>query len=215
MFRTRKFGWSDKVWRCTELGFGDTWAVTNFLLRVSEEIQAPTRVFSRNKAFVKLVTEIPQYLDTNGKIKFVTDVPQVGMTYCDPYRVRFYSTKKKWQPENIVAYQLEGRHLANFKNIPHNILNKLISLGYLPINVGGFKPLAFIIDMLSRCKFFVGCPSGIGVAALSVGCPVYIITSQLRNDYLRFMFRCQYYDKKVQVFKYTSSFLSALQSGRL
>ncbi len=210
-FKTRKYGWGDYVWRCTELGFGDTWAVTSYLLRISQEINKPVKVFSHNKRFVLTVRDVKKHLNTYGDIEFVHTVPTAKMSYCEPYKAKFLPTKKLWNcSTNIVAYQFDGRHLAKVKNINYNyVLRVLKSKGYVPINLGGYKPLDFIIDILSKCKFFLGSPSGMSVVSMSVGNPAYVIGGGLSDKYLSFMSKCQY-QNGVTVFKFTKSFLQSV-----
>lgn len=215
MIRVRKYGWSNKVWRGIELGFGDTWAVTNFLLRVSLEIKEPVKVFTSSLLFKKNVCEIVNYLDTNGKITFVTTPPQVAMSYRDIYRIKFFPTKKVWRCDsNIIAYQFDGTHLSQFKNLIGDSLNKFLNclkrMGYLPINVGGYSPLNGIINILTKSVCFVGCPSGISKVAISVGVPTYVITKNIPAAYCCFMQNCHFYNKPVRMFKYTRSFVKHL-----
>jgi hypothetical protein len=206
-----------RVWRCTELGFGDTWAVTNFLLRKSEEQGSPVKVFSVRKHFVDNVRQIKKHIASSGDIVFVKDTPNAKMSYCDPFRVDFLPTKKRWScTSNIIAYQFDGRHLAQLKTPNYEVALKFLqSKGFLPINIGGYKSLDFVIDILSRCHCFMGCASGMSIVALNVGTPSYIVTAGLDKRYVRFMKTCQYYAKPIRLFRYTKSCVNTILQTKI
>lgn len=181
-------------------GFGDLWALTSYLLRVSEESGKPARFFTRNQKQKDIVGSIIPHLRSKGKIVFVSRPTEKLLGYCEPFLVKLVSTKQIWKynrQAKIVAYQFDGVHLADQKNLPLprliHLLRSLTNQGYIPVDVGHHKPLSFIINTLSRCKFFVGCPSGLSVVAMSVGCPIMLITRKISPAYLGFMKRhCQY-----------------------
>jgi len=219
MLKFRRY--KDRILNCIEMGFGDTWAVTSYLLRMSEELKKPIRVHTVNSKFKNDVKAIIPHLDSPGEINFVDQAAQMGMEYCKPYSVKFVPTKKQWNPSaNIVAYQFDGNHLNVKKNLPPgalaSLINSLNSLGYEPVDVGHKKSISFIIDTLSQCNFFIGCPSGIGIASMSVGNPIYLITRNINPQYVAYMKNCHYVTRQdVQMFRCVEDFLCPRKVLRL
>ncbi len=218
MLKTRKYAWKDCLWTYQDCNFGDMWAIANFLLRVSQETGLPAKMYHHSAQFRSIVLSIVPHLDAKGIVEFV-NFPTAGLQqrrlrYCDPFIVKWFRTKEKWlnaRRSNIVTYQFDGRHLSNLKNLPldrvHYLRKQLIDLGFNPIDVGGMKPLDYIIHTMANARFHVGCPSGMGIVALSVGVPVYNITRFLSDDFVAFMQTCQYKNRPVQTFKFVDDFV--------
>jgi hypothetical protein len=180
--------------------FGDVWAYTNLLLKISERSGQPIKVGIENQKIRKTILQIRPFLKSKGKIVFSNRLANLNFSYCDPYNIRFVPSVRTWNykrslKSKIVAYQFDGNHLAEQKNLPWDkiqfLINSLKRMGYEPVNVGGYKKMNFIINTLSNCKFFVGCPSGLSVAARSVGCPINLITWKLGYDMIHVLKTCQ------------------------
>jgi hypothetical protein len=217
MLKVIKYSQHDRIYGYPEeCGFGDIWAVTSFLLRISEESARPTKFAARSKSFKSTMQDILPLLQSKGKIEFVGgQAAQRILNYCEPYKVKFVPTINKWTGNSkIIAYQFDGNHLANHKNINKDrlewLLNNLIKMGYEPVNVGGRQSVEFIIDTLAKAKLFVGCPSGLSVAAISVGTPIFLITKMLKVKFVRFLRSCHYHTKPVRMFRTVNQFLFCL-----
>lgn len=194
-------------------GFGDIWAVTGYLLRLSEESHRPSKFFTKNADLKQDIRSITPFFDSKGTIELVSAPPQRIFTYCEPYLCRPTPTIKTWKRNNsnIVACQFDGRHLYKHKNVEGSRLRfltrSLASMGLRLIDVGNRKPISYIVDVLANCRFFVGCPSGLSVVSMSVGNPVYLITRMMDPRYLSFMERCHYKYGNVQMFMTVDEFL--------
>jgi hypothetical protein len=219
MLKVKKLVTKDKIYGYSELcGFGDIWAMTNYLLRVSQELGKPARFFSRAKHIGDTIKEIVPLLKSKGSVNIVGPHEKI-LSYCEPFSIKFLPTIKEWSPtSNIIAYQFDGRHLQRQKNLPcirlAYLINSLMDMGYDPVDVGGYKPLEYIVDILSKCQFFVGCPSGLSVVSLSVGNPVFLITRQMDPLFLLFMHQCQYRDKDVRMYTTVDEFLIQVKRMR-
>ncbi len=184
-----------EVERC---GFGDAWAVTSYLLRMSEEAKKPVKFASSEGSLKNRIELISNFLDSTGKIQMVHQFQERVIRYCEAYSVKFVRTKKRWKDNHsrIVAYQFDGNHLASQKNPPPDkvaaLVKELTYMGYQPIDIGHMKPLDFVINTLAKCKFFVGCPSGMAHVSMSVGNPIYVITRNMSPKFVDFMKVCQY-----------------------
>jgi hypothetical protein len=218
MLKVVKYGQHDRILGYPEeCGFGDIWAVTSYLLRISEETGRPTRFFTKSKSFKSTIQSILPVLRSKGKIEFIGGhAAQRILNYCEPYKLRFIPTVRTWEINNskIIAYQFDGSHLSKHKNINGSrltwLLNNLIKMGYKPVDIGGKKSINFIVDTLAEAKLFLGCPSGLSVAALSVGTPIFLITKMLKVDFVRFLRSCQYHTKPVRMFRTANQFLFCL-----
>lgn len=214
------YGYSDEL-----SGFGDLWAVTSYLLRVSEESGKPTRFFSRIKKVKNTMRTIIPYLTSKGSISFVDKSNQKVLRYCEPYAVKFVPTNKVWNNKHsdVVAYQFDGVHLSKQKNLPlprlRFLIKSLKALGLKPVDVGHGRPIEYIIDILSNCRFLVGCPSGLSIVSISVGNPVILITRNIDPKYCVYMKTCQYKTKPVQMYRTVDEFIIDLnrknRMGRL
>ena len=222
MLKVRKYGWKDCVYSSPELAFGDAWAATSYLLRVSEELNAPVRVRSINGTFKQRVNLITPHLNTKGAINFVDKPIQAGINYCEMYSAKFVPTKKTWTKNNsnIIAYQFDGFHLRHQKNLPigalNNLINSLKTLGYYVVDVGHKKPIGYIVETLANCKLFVGCPSGLSVVCMSARTPICLITRNLELSFLNFLKSCQYKTRPdIQMYRTVKDFLSSLGGVKL
>jgi hypothetical protein len=220
MLKVKKLALGDRAYGYTKYcGFGDMWAVTSYLLRLSEESKKPTQFWSQSARQTDMIKLIVPFLRSKGTISFVPPTSKIKMVeYCEPFRVKFVPTYKRWEYDKcskLVAYQFDGNHLADIKNLPllslKYLLQSLEAMGYQTVNVGENKPLSYIIDVLSQCKFFVGCASGLSIASISVGNPVFLITRMINPLFLKFMMDCQYRTKHVQMFSTTDEFLIYLR----
>lgn len=195
------------------IGFGDIWALTSYLLQISEELRQPARFSAVSLNLLNTIRLITPFMKTKGEIKIVSESFQRFIDYCDPFRIKLLPTYKTWSNNNskIIAYQFDGKHLHDKKNLPLRrfrfLLNSLIEMGYEPVDVGHYRPISFIIDILSKCRFFVGCPSGLSVVCMSVDTPIHLITRQINPYYLSFMRNCQYRTVDVQMYTTVNAFL--------
>jgi hypothetical protein len=217
MLNVKKLILKEKIYAYTQYcGFGDMWAVASYLLRVSEELKKPVRFFAQSSKQRDIIRAVLPHLRSKGKVDLVP-APTAKMKwlgYCEPFRVKFVPTYRRWKYNkysNLVAYQFDGRHLAAEKNLPPQrlkyLLDSLHLMGYHTVDVGHKKPLEFIIDVLAKCKFFIGCPSGLSVVSASVGNPVFLITRAMHPLFLKFMQECQYRTKSVHMFTTVDEFL--------
>lgn len=200
MLCVQKYHNFSKVYGYNLSHFGDTWAYTNLLLRLSEGNGKPVRVGIENQKLKKLILQIRPFLKSKGRIVFSNRRADLKYMYCDPYKIKFVPAIRTWNykralKSKIVAYQFDGIHLSEEKNLPPHRIKVLLSalrkMGYTPVNVGGHKKIDFIINTLSNCKFFIGCPSGLSVAARSVKCPIFLITWKLGLDWVNWIKNCQ------------------------
>lgn len=225
MLKFKRYSIKNKIYGYQDAcGFGDIWALTSYLLRVSEESGKPTHYFSRNQRQKEIMQSIVPHLKSKGKIVFSFKPTERLLGYCEPFLLKLVPTKRTWKYNGcarVVAYQFDGVHLADEKNLPLprliHLLRSLTNQGFIPIDVGHHKPLSFIVDTLAKCKFFVGCPSGLSVAAMSVGCPIMLITRKIKPAYLGFMKRCQYNtSRRIEMYMTVDEFLiRSRQLGRM
>jgi len=180
--------------------FGDVWAYTNLLLRISETSGKPAKVGIENQKIRKTISQIRPFLKSKGEIVFTNRRANINCNYCDAYNIKFMPSVRTWNykrslKSKIIAYQFDGNHLGEQKNLPWDkiqfLFNSLKKMGYQPVNVGGYKKMSFIINTLSNCKFFVGCPSGLSVVARSVDCPTNLITWKLEQSMIYVLKTCQ------------------------
>lgn len=188
MLFVQKYQHNDGIYNFDYGHFGDIWAYTNLLLRISEGNGRPIRITYVNNYMKNLILKIKSFLNSKGRIIFTNKPKTRFLNFGDAFSIKFIPTLRTWNRKRalkskIVAYQFDGRHLAEEKNLPpmefRKLLNGLRKMGYIPVNVGGNKKLNFIINVMSNCKFFVGCPSGLSVVARSVKCPIFLITWKL------------------------------------
>ncbi len=203
--------------------FGDIWAYTNLLLKISDSSGKPVRVGIENQKLRNTILQIKPFLNSKGRIVFTNRRANFIYDYCDPYRIEFVDSVRTWNykrslKSKVVAYQFDGNHLSEQKNLPWKeiqfLIKSLASMGFNPVNVGGYKKIDFIVNTLSNCRFFVGCPSGLSVAARSVKCPINLITWKLDQNMINHLKWCQCPTAKF--FSTTNEFLNftkAKQSG--
>jgi len=213
MLRVIKHQWN-KIYTYDWWHFGDSWAITSYLLKISEESGKPVRYYPTNSRQRDNILQIRPYLKSKGIIHIVEQSPEVKLPHPSPYNKKFVKAIRTWDRQHakrsrIVAYQFDGNHWGEYKNPSGEQLNRLLDslrkFGYNPVDVGGHRPISYIINTLSNCKFFVGCPSGIAVAARSVCCPSYLITFNLCDAALYWLKTCQY--PGMRMFKYINDFL--------
>ena len=213
MLKVKKYALKDKIYGYPDAcGLGDVWAVTSYLLRISEEADLPSRFFTKNIEFRNRIEAIRPFLRSKGQIQFVSQASQRVFNYCEPYKVKFVPTLQKWNGKsNIVAFQFDGNHLYDRKNLPDKrlkfLIKSLTEMGYNSVDVGNHKSISFIVETLANCRLFVGCPSGLSVACLSVGTPIYLITRRLHPDFLQWLRKCHYRTVDVQMFTTVDQFL--------
>jgi hypothetical protein len=177
----------DRVYANPCKGFGDSWSGTGMLLDLSEKLGKPLRVSSKDTTRPNTVNEIQSYFDSTGKIQLVNERCQVKTNFWQIHKHRIVPTKVQWSASKsrVVCCQFDGIHLSHHKN-PKPWQVKLITDtlcrdGFMPINLGGMKPIKYIIDNLARARFFIGCPSGIAHVAMSVGTPMKILTFNMTD----------------------------------
>ena len=206
-------------------GFGDVWAGTCCLLTESERLGRPIRVkttgnVSSNVRMSRreLSKQIVEVIDTTGELCFVDydATRKIEDTDCGAYG-KLLPTKKRWKPEgNVIAYQFDGVYHREFKNMPENVadrfLEKLVAKGYEPVNIGGGKAVLEIVDTLAKCQMFVGAASGMTIASISVGTPIYVIAWKLPNWAPKWYNKCQYQLRKdVKWYRRPETFLASLR----
>lgn len=191
-----------------EYGFGDKWAATSFLLKESERLN---KVIYFNCEDWQLIYEIANYLNHKGKIKY-KKYPIIRPNYDIVFKTKPLKTKITYKKSsNIIAYQFDGRSDFYIKNSqPHEIqyfLKYTKALNYKTINVGNMQPLNFVINILAKCKLFVGVPSGITHVAMSVGTPIHCIFNNFDKNKL---INSYHYKQNVKYYKNLMDFCNFL-----
>lgn len=161
-------------------GFGDRWAMCNYILRTSEDTGHKTLV--SKDCWHEQIPLIMRSLVSTGSFEFVPMPFTHKVDYCATYMVSFCPTKTyTWSPNKskLICYQLDGRFKAEDKNLSHeetkSLFHFLSKSGYNLIDVGNMRPLGDSIRLLSKAEAFVGIPSGMSHVNNSVGTPAYII----------------------------------------
>ena len=178
-----------KIWSASGIGLGDCWGTINYVLRQSiandriEYVSHYYRKGEKKKRYYNKVYEILNTLDTDGKIQFVDEDPTHKLTWRDIYRVEYFPTKIKWEPNNSknVCYQFDGKShkCKNMKSKDEEdqIYNSLKDNGFNPIRLGGRMPLVDCVKELASCEFFIGVESGFAHVSGSVRVPVFMIVN--------------------------------------
>ena len=190
---------------CFEGGLGDWWCWTNKILHLSELNKETILVTTQNSSSVKAPTGnlkmCANFLENSGSFEYREARETIKLIYnffppdrnipegydCFHPAIYRWSDKKS----KIIAYQFDGIHLAEQKN-PNNdeinyFLNTTKNLGYTPVDIGHRQPLDFCIKTMAESHCFVGCPSGMGVIARSVGVPINLIYKNINLSYVEFM----------------------------
>jgi hypothetical protein len=161
-------------------GFGDKWAMCNYILRTSEDTRCKTLV--SNHCWNSTISLIMDNLASTGCYEFVGQEQTRRVDYCDTFKVSFCPTRNYvWTPNKskLICYQLDGNWKAEEKNLTHDETRQLFrflrKVGYELIDVGNMRPLHDSIRLLSRAEAFIGIPSGMSHVNNSVGTPAYII----------------------------------------
>jgi ADP-heptose:LPS heptosyltransferase len=200
-------------------GLGDRWASISYLLRKSQEKGRP--VFIDGEADSGHLYELASYFDTTGQLIYEKGRSILPMNYHEAFSTKYLPTKKTWRDTNskVVAYQFDGVTSFWDKNPSDKeiteFLNHLTSRGFTPVDLGHMKPLPYIIETLTTCKFFVGCASGIGHISMSVNTPMCIILHNLPEggpppygaEYQRTVYSSK---PDVQFFKYLKDLMNHL-----
>src|SRR5581483_1195362 len=76
--------------------FGDSWAITSYLLRISEESGKPVRYYPTNSRQRDNILQIRPYLKSKGIIHIVEQSPEVTLAHCTPFRTKFVKTLRSW-----------------------------------------------------------------------------------------------------------------------
>lgn len=225
MLRIKKHSNRHRVYGYTDhCHFGDSWAVTSYLLRLSQETGRPSRFFTKSQTVRDSIVQIRPFFRSRGRIEFAFEPPERIFHYCEPYWVKFVPTIRVWNSScefnsRLVAYQFDGNHLWEQKNLPsdrlHYLLYSLRKMGFIPIDVGHRRKISTIINTLANCRFFVGCPSGLSVVARSVGCPIMLITRHLDPGMKSFLRMCQYHRTNVKMFTAVDQFLAHVRRRRV
>jgi len=173
--------------RYIQFGLGDRWAAISCLLRESEEKNRP--IFVNCDFDERHLQELVSFFNTTGCLEFDKTRKIIPCDYRKAFLTKYLPTKSVWRDTDskIVAYQFDGRSSFWHKNPSMNEVNEFISyihsIGLIPVNLGNHKPLSHIIEVLSTCKLFVGCASGIGHISMSVNAPMCIILQNMpEND---------------------------------
>jgi ADP-heptose:LPS heptosyltransferase len=88
----------------------------------------------------------------------------------------------------MVCYQFDGVSQKELKNLlpkeEKKVIDHLGNLGYNPVNVGGGKPLSYVVESMAASVGFIGVPSGMAHVANSVGVPnIVIFTEKMLLNY--------------------------------
>ena len=187
-------------------GFGDCWAVANYLLRLSERGNKPTLVWELDE---RIRTIIPVLRSTGSILQstkladhliFSSDqesrfrakygfFPEhiLGWKVC--FAERYLETTKVWVPNRSgrICYQLVPRHYGPTtcaEGHIHLFCETATSLGYELIALGAHFTLEQNIRLASECELFVGVDSGISHLCHSVGVPVHLIRNGITDQHL-------------------------------
>ena len=170
-------------------GFGDRWAMCNYILRTSEDTKRKILVSSHvptggrgQDCWYNDISLIMNHLASTGTYEFVPLQGTHKADYCATFRVSFCPTRNYvWTPNKskVICYQLDGRWKSEDKNLSEEetktLFHFLRKSGYDLIDVGNMRPLGDSIRLLSKAEAFVGVPSGMSHVNNSVGTPAYII----------------------------------------
>ena len=182
----------------SQWGFGDRWAMCNYILRISEETGCKTLVSDHCRH--DDVPHIMNNLASQGSYEFVSPKQTRMVDICDTYRIAFCPTKPytwKANKNKLICYQLDGQYRSQDKNLnaqEHaSLFYFLQKCGYEFADIGHRRFLNNSIRLLSRAEGFIGIPSGMSHVANSVGTPSFIICKPSMD--IQFHKNCWYYRK--------------------
>ena len=177
------------IWSAWRFNLGDHWATINYLLTRSwmlkEEIHLSR--WQHGQDFKTRFEEILNVLDQPKGSKVVivdepgTHEPEGEDVWTSPY----WGTKKRWElgKQRSVAFQFDGISSGEDKNPPDadrgRILRSLLFQDYELYKLGKNYSIWECMEILTRCKCFVGCDSGMSHVAHSVGIPIYLVEYRL------------------------------------
>jgi hypothetical protein len=72
------------------------------------------------------------------------------------------------------------------------------------------SPFPFMINTLAKSKIFIGCPSGVATVAMSVGCPINLITWNLSRADIDRLRSCNFLHSTAKYFKTPDNFIQNL-----
>lgn len=106
----------------------------------------------------------------------------------DCWNTLYLPTRVRWGRAacipRVIAYQLDGRSAAHLKNLPRPEESAFRAWaqdgGHSLVRVGQPYTIEQCIRMLAMAERFVGVCSGMGMLALSVGVPTYILEYEVR-----------------------------------
>lgn len=167
---------------------GDSWVVTQWLLRQSAIQGSPALLSNRLPKFrdggpsnmLALMPLIAVQLDSPGTFEFV-DHPAGQTTRITSSREDLWTcprmpTRTKWDggSAGTICYQYDGRSIAEMKNPPTADLGRLQQWPNMH-RVGLPLTMEESLAKLAACKLFIGVCSGMSHVAHAVGCPMILI----------------------------------------
>jgi hypothetical protein len=188
-------------------GFGDLWAIANYLLHVSEETGEEALVFKLDSLLATIVSQ----LNSRGAVREVDQQPDVLFTdrdrdilqsysfraprivlpWLDAFGKAYFPTRKvRWYPNRsrIIATQLVPRNPDDIKACSpadcQLFRERSRAAGYEVVELGLPRSIEENIAIAARCEAFVGVCSGMSHLCHSVGVPVHLVRNKQRAETL-------------------------------
>ena len=174
-----------------ENGLGDWWCWTNKILHLSETKKETILVTTQNSKYdhIRMCTN---FIKSSGSFEYRHEFETIRLNHVQGYDC-FHPAIYRWsnKKSKTITFQFDGVHMAGQKNPDAYEINYFIStvknLGYTPVDIGHRQPLEFCIKAMAESHCFVGCPSGMGVIARSVGVPINLIYRHLNSNDVEFL----------------------------
>jgi len=189
--------YNTNVFSAAGLGLGDCWATVNYALQKAEDndITFKLATWYKNRggkirnAESKLTEMIPLFRDISaGKVLLVDDAPTEKLArdgggylkWFDVYNVPYVRTKTIWAENDSrdICCHFDGKSHSCKRcsaDEEKQIIEYLKNLGFNPIYLGKHTSLNEAVDLLSKCKAFIGVDSGFCHMAHSVRTPIHLI----------------------------------------
>lgn len=155
---------------------GDYWVFVSKILKknAGEDVKIQT-------SKVDLVSEMVDLFDHKCNSVEITEKRGPSSKMLRPRRMCIAAreprlkTKKRWEGGNLIAYSTGCRYRRKFKTPPwiSEMTETLKSIG--AIDVGLPMSLTEAVDVMSKCKFYIGVPNGLTHICESLECPTHIV----------------------------------------
>jgi len=188
-------------YRLIYMHLGDNWLTVSWALSRSEEIGRTINLLATNEDQKRLLENLVQYFDSNGKVEIEMYKGERAITIDEYFissmifhfkKFKGSKTKMAWKENKnkIICYQFDGRYMAHLKNPPEADMPKLTSFlsdykfvkiglpqitkpAGVPAGTGQF--LNEDINTICKSELFIGIDSGMSYVSISTGIPCFII----------------------------------------